>query len=502
MLPFNAFSIFNFMALVVVAPLAVVFYVLWWKFGRDLLDLLFANLMTCAALYCVGNFMVDNVVPSGSDALGIPGSAQATLFWLRAVYVVGLVTLPTQIHFIICYCGYQGWLGRKVYLIYGAFFAAFPVVMSDLFLRERAAPLARTSTWACVVPWMPELGFPVAIYLGVWLAVQLLCVTLLYRWKQSTSTAVAAVRTMHVRLVIWAVCGTAPSAIVDGVLCAVGLCTIAALPLVLVLMGVLVSTALVKERLAVDRHQWEVEQEMATASEIQRGLLPMQPPDVREFEIVGYSRFASQTGGDTYDFLRLDDRRVMIVLADAAGHGMAAALLISEARALLRATVHRCTSASDVLYGAERFLSEDLLHQGRFVTCFVGLLDPSTAEISYASAGQGPILFYSRAAGGFDVDQIATCPPLGMGLLPHGAGEDRQRRFEAGDFLVLVSDGIYEAASPDRELFGVDRLKGSLLRSRDASAQEIIDGLLRQVDAFVGVGVQGDDMTIVVVRKL
>jgi sigma-B regulation protein RsbU (phosphoserine phosphatase) len=127
-------------------------------------------------------------------------------------------------------------------------------------------------------------------------------------------------------------------------------------------------------------------------------------------------------------------------------------------------------------------------------------LDPSDATLSFASAGQGPILFYDRAAGQLK-EVNATCPPLGSFLVPQPNGWVLEQRFRPGDFAAIVSDGFYEAVSDHREFYGLDRLKSSLLRHRDLPASELIDAVWDDLRRFTGPRLQADDVTIVLVKK-
>ncbi len=120
---------------------------------------------------------------------------------------------------------------------------------------------------------------------------------------------------------------------------------------------------------------------------LQQGLLPDGPPSISGFDVAGFSAPADETGGDTYDFLALPDGRWLMAVADASGHGIGPALVIAETRAMLRAiSVGGCELAT-VLHTVNGLLAGDL-EDGRFVTCFLGILDPAKALMTYAAAGQ------------------------------------------------------------------------------------------------------------------
>ena len=135
------------------------------------------------------------------------------------------------------------------------------------------------------------------------------------------------------------------------------------------------------------------------------------------------------------------------------------------------------------------------------MTCFLGLVDPPSGRFTYASAGQGPAFFYCGRDGEISV-RMPTYPPLGVSLLDPVVGTEQFWSFERGDSLVLVSDGVYEATQPSGERFGIDRIRESLLDTRDASADHTVAQLRRDVEGFAGPEPQQDDMTIVVIRKV
>jgi serine phosphatase RsbU (regulator of sigma subunit) len=511
-LPFNTFSVFDLLGLMVTAPLAVVFYIVYCGFGRHLLDLLFANLMLCAAVVCCAMFMEDNVVPAGTSALAVPGGAETTLFWFRVAYLTGLFGMPTQLHFILRYCRFTNWVTRNVYVVYGPFLLVIPIVASRGFFQPPLEPLALTSSWAVAVPWMPKAGMQTAMYLAVWVGTQVASLVLLYRRGRATARDVPGALS-HVGLLFAGLLLAAIGNAVDIALGVAGYGGVSAFPFASILLGVVFGTALVKERLSAERHRRQmqramelVEHEMVLASKIQRNLLPKAAPRVAGFELAGWTRFASLTGGDTYDFVPLGDRRLMVSLGDASGHGMGPALLIAETHALLRATAQVCDSPSEILRRVDRLLSPHL-GAGHFVTCFVGILEVGSAELTYASAGQGPILFCEAATGQVR-EEVATALPLGVaasaarGAAAEVSSPDMHGKLAQGDVLALVSDGCYEAANPSGKLFGAKRISECLLRCQGQQGDQILTALRCEIEAFVGSGAQEDDMTIVILRKL
>jgi phosphoserine phosphatase len=242
----------------------------------------------------------------------------------------------------------------------------------------------------------------------------------------------------------------------------------------------------------------EMRRAMAIAREIQQNLLPSEPPQVDGFDVAGASQPADDTGGDTFDFLALPDGRWMLVVADASGHGVGPALVIAETRAMLRAV---CLQGADLpnLMGTVNTLLERDLAGGRFVTCFVGVLDAPAADLAYISAGHGPMLFYDRARDQFAEASAVQIP---MGIMPELDFSDvAAHHFAPGDLAVICTDGIFEATDVQGEDFGVERTIEILRRDRDLPATRIVENLQQAVKAFTAGRPQSDDITVVAIRR-
>ncbi|OPX23683.1 MAG: hypothetical protein B1H04_03435 [Planctomycetales bacterium 4484_123] len=246
-----------------------------------------------------------------------------------------------------------------------------------------------------------------------------------------------------------------------------------------------------------------MEQALAIARDIQRGQLPRADPQVEGFDVAGTTWPADETGGDIYDFLDLGAGRTSLMLADATGHGIGPALVIVEARAMIRAlTSHQSTAGptdlSAVLCQVNDLLVRDL-DEMRFVTCFFGLLDSADGSVRYVSAGQGPILFYDRAADEFE-ELPATDLPLGV--LEHCQfSEQVERVLKTGDVLAVLTDGFFEATNDRDEQFGMQRVREVIRGKRDLPASRIVAELRAAVDDFTGPMPQADDLTAIVIKR-
>ena len=242
-----------------------------------------------------------------------------------------------------------------------------------------------------------------------------------------------------------------------------------------------------------------IERDLSIARSIQQGLLPREKPHVPGFDIAGWNQPADETGGDFYDFFSLPDGRFALAIADATGHGIGPALVVAETRALLRALVHQSSSLPAVVSSVHSLLCLDL-PDGRFVTLFCGLLDPSRGTVHYVSAAQAPIYVYEAATG--MVREFAA-QGLPLALMPEATYEESTDiHLAEGDVLVLLTDGFFEWSRPDGEQFGEERVREIMRRHHDLPATEFIDLLHRAVVEFAAGTRQGDDLTAVVVKRV
>jgi phosphoserine phosphatase len=242
----------------------------------------------------------------------------------------------------------------------------------------------------------------------------------------------------------------------------------------------------------------QLESSLAIARGIQQALLPKTGPDLPGYDLDGWNEPADQTGGDCYDYIPLEDGRWALYIADASGHGIGAALVATEIRALLRAFSGRETQPAEVLVRANRCLCDDL-PDGRFVTVCFGILDPVRHRFEYASGGHGPLFWYKAATG-----EVActggTGLPLGLfdplNIEPAPAVE-----FAPGDIGVLLTDGIVEAEGPQNEAFGKERVIQIIRDQAGRGPADVIQALREAVRDFLAGGPQADDLTVVVLKR-
>jgi serine phosphatase RsbU (regulator of sigma subunit) len=223
--------------------------------------------------------------------------------------------------------------------------------------------------------------------------------------------------------------------------------------------------------------------------------LPEEVPDLEGWQISPFYQPAREVGGDFYDFIEIDDERLGIVLGDATGKGVPAALVMASTRSMLRAVAQASNySPADVLGRVNESLVADI-PPNVFVTCFYAILDPKSASLSYANAGHD--LPYVRRGGDCE-ELMARGMPLG--LMPGMSYEEKEITLDAGEVAFFYTDGLVEAHAPDGEMFGFPRLRA--LIAEHAEKESLEEALLGELYFFVGEGwEQEDDITLLTLRR-
>jgi sigma-B regulation protein RsbU (phosphoserine phosphatase) len=237
--------------------------------------------------------------------------------------------------------------------------------------------------------------------------------------------------------------------------------------------------------------------EMEQAALIQNGLLPSQSPKIEGLDMAGKTVPCRTVGGDYYDYLTFPDGRVGMLVGDVAGKGMPASLLMSS----LQARVHVLFEEGDGLAHKIGRLNKAVCAKcpdNRFITFFMTVVDPATGELVYTNAGHNPPLLV-RASSGFE-----TLPGGGviLGILPMATYQEMRTSMGRGDALVLYSDGVTEAADPQGNDFGEERLGELVASMLERPASEIVDAIHGAVAAFTQGAAAADDITVVVARRV
>lgn len=263
--------------------------------------------------------------------------------------------------------------------------------------------------------------------------------------------------------------------------------------------GFIIDRTLWEKKVTMERDDFRVElerkrTELNIARDIQMSFLPEKVPEIEGFEIAAMCAPASEVGGDFYDFIKMSDDRLGIVIADVSGKSVSGALFMALSRSVLRSNALWDADVRSVVGKTNSAIAEDS-KSGMFVTLFYGSLDIKASTLTYVNAGHNPPIL---------VDGAGSLSMLKTGGIALGAVEDA--RYEAariklisGSVLVLYTDGLTEAGSD--ELFGEERLVRTILESRDRPAKEILGHIQGAVAAF-SAGRLADDMTIVVMKVI
>lgn len=244
--------------------------------------------------------------------------------------------------------------------------------------------------------------------------------------------------------------------------------------------------------------QRELQSEVTMAAGIQMGLLPKEPPAVANTDIAGLCLPAAKVGGDYYDLILDEQGRLVILVADVAGHSIGSALLMAMARSVLRREVAEGRSPAEVLGATNGAMFGDLVSAGLFITMFCARYDPADARLTFANAGHNPPVLARADGATLELDGDGAA----IGFLDHVVFEELTEEIGPGDALLLYTDGVVEAMNPDEtEPFGEERLAELVSAMAPAGAQATIDAVVGALNDFTEGSHQRDDITMVALRR-
>src|SRR5215204_695516 len=264
-------------------------------------------------------------------------------------------------------------------------------------------------------------------------------------------------------------------------------------------MGTIGAT-LRKQRLEQEISERErIEQELRVARTIQQASLPKEVPQPEGWQLSPFYQPAREVGGDFYDFFELDEGRVGVVVGDATGKGVPAALVVTATYSMLRAVAQALGSLSPGEVLAQ--VNETLLAripQNMFVTCFYAILEPNSGDLLYANAGH--TLPCRKRRNDDQADELSA-RGMPLGLMSGMSYEEKATILVPGDVVLFCSDGLVEAHDPRGEMFGSPRLRG-FLSERSDSGSGLSAALMEELESFTGEGwEQEDDITLLTLRR-
>lgn len=245
--------------------------------------------------------------------------------------------------------------------------------------------------------------------------------------------------------------------------------------------------------------QRTLEFELEMAQTVQLSLLPQQPPQTPSLQVAAFSRPAQIIGGDYFDFFDSLDGAVGLAIADVAGHGVSASLHMASIQTLLRSLAPGSLSPAAAL----EHMHHLLVHNVRFttfVTLFLGVFDPQSHILTYCNAGHNPPLVLRSQPNG-DGGAVWLWPTAAaIGLVEQGQFHSATVHLSPGDLLLLYTDGITEASSPQGEEFGRERLLEAALAAQGLPAAEMIQRLRLELERFTAGEAPADDQTLLVCK--
>ena len=238
-----------------------------------------------------------------------------------------------------------------------------------------------------------------------------------------------------------------------------------------------------------------LDRELRVVADIQRSLLPTKLPEIPTLDLAAHYQTSTRAGGDYYDFFELPDGKWGILIADVSGHGTPAAVIMAVTHSIAHMLTEPPMPPSTLMHFVNRHLTARYTNgSGTFVTAFYGIYDPATGTLSYASAGHPPGRVLRKGA----ITALDGKRSIPLGIDATENYVDSSAQLEAGDTLILYTDGITEARNPVGEMFGEERLDQSA--TCKGSADETLKSVLADLDEFRAGRTINDDLTLLVAR--
>jgi len=246
----------------------------------------------------------------------------------------------------------------------------------------------------------------------------------------------------------------------------------------------------------VQQQRDRMQQDLELAAQVQRLFLPVGKPAIAGLEIAGMMQPARSVSGDYYDYIPIDAHTIEIVIADVAGKGVPAALLMSATAAVMQLEANRDRNMLELVGRLDREISS-VSDGERYVTLLVAEIDARKRKVRYVNCGHNPALLF-RAKTGMVTSMDSSCPPVGM--FSERPCELASEDLSAGDVMVFYTDGVTEAENPLGEEFGIDRLSAVVRRGASLSAESLMNEIFSHAADFCSEGGFHDDVTILVVK--
>ena len=235
-----------------------------------------------------------------------------------------------------------------------------------------------------------------------------------------------------------------------------------------------------------------IDKELEYAKQIQLSALPSDFPDTEEYSVFAQMIAAKEVGGDFYDFYSLDENTVFFLAADVSGKGIPAAMFMMTAKTIIKDLAERGLSVNEIFTLANEKLCENN-ESGMFVTAWMGKFDLSTRKLSFANAGHNPPVIV-HADG--ECEYLKSRPGFVLAGMEGIKYRENEITLNKGDRIFLYTDGVTEATNENEALYGEERLLSFIDKNKTLKAEDLLLGLKKDIDRFVGDAPQFDDITM------
>jgi phosphoserine phosphatase RsbU/P len=237
-------------------------------------------------------------------------------------------------------------------------------------------------------------------------------------------------------------------------------------------------------------------QEIETASQIQKKIIPQTLPEINGFDIAGINIPSLEVGGDYFDVIKLKNGKFLLIIADVSGKGVASGLLVNTLNATLNAYVENDFSLTDISFRLNKVIYKSSTPD-KYITCFLALLDPETSSFEYVNAGHNPIFHFSN-------NQLYKLEKGGIafGMFDFGIPyESGNIILSPNDRILFYTDGVTEAMNELEEEYSDEKLEQFFSQNNLTSANEFIDAIVADVKRHAGTAHQSDDITALLLIK-
>ncbi|MDK2956975.1 MAG: phosphoserine phosphatase RsbU/P [Desulfovibrionales bacterium] len=255
-------------------------------------------------------------------------------------------------------------------------------------------------------------------------------------------------------------------------------------------------------RLSIEHKNAIIKEALDLAQKVQASLLPQRGPDIPGIEVAGQSIPCQETGGDCFDYLAPDNAYspLTIAVSDITGHGVAAALLMTTGRALLRMRASQGGEPAELATDVNRQLVKDVYDSGQFMSLALLQVYPEKKRMAFVRAGHDPMQEYDPKTGQFH--EILGPGGFPLGVDPYAFYRQRIYPMIPGRLVILGTDGVWETHNPEGEMYGRARMREVIRQNASASCSDIVSAVLEDAARFRKDRVQEDDATLVVMRVL